>query len=192
MIREYHLRTIRYTTPLEGFGFFSMIEINTDTVYDISKIRKTEVRRAIRHGLENFKVQQIDSELLYRQGLALNRDTANRQGRQTIYTHPIYWHRYCRAIKDTPNVTVWGAMRNGQLASYMVTVQFDGWSNWLLAHSLNSMLRLRPSNAIYYVLSKYFLVNPGGYKICHGLGSLEKVPTLDTFKRNMGRHFPAH
>jgi len=186
LFREHRLRAIRYTTPLEGFGFFSTIEINDDTSYDISRIRKTEVRRAIRHGLRNFTVQLIDADLLFEQGLALNKDTADRQGRKTIYTDPDYWRRYCQAVNDTPAVTTWGAIREGQLASYMITVQFDGWSNWLLAHSLNSMLRLRPTNAVYYVACKHLLVDPGGYKICHGLGSLEEVPELDRFKRGMG------
>lgn len=58
LLREYRLRAIRYTTPLEGFGFFSTVELNTSTDYDISTIRKTEVRRAIRHGIHTKDEQR--------------------------------------------------------------------------------------------------------------------------------------
>ncbi len=182
---KYKLRAVRYPTPLKAFGFASTLELNTDPKYNLSMLER-EARRQTRRGLENCTFEQIDFDYLAKHGLSLNRDTAERQGRQTIYTDPDYWARYCRAGKKTEGVTAWGVFVQGRLGTFLVAVEFDEWWNWLLTHSSTELLKKRPSNILFYEATRRFFEENPGKKICYGLGSLESVSALDYFKLNMG------
>ena len=182
---KYKLRAIRYPTPLNAFGFPSNLEVNMDPNYDLSYLER-EARRQNRRGLESCTFEQIDFDYLAEHGLPLNRDTAQRQGRNTIYTNPEFWKRYCQAGKETPGVTAWGVFVEGQLGTYLVAVEFEGWWNWLLTHSSTALLKKRPSNVLFYEATRRFFEKNPDKKICYGLSSLESVAPLDHFKLNMG------
>jgi hypothetical protein len=185
LFSRYKLRAVRFPTPLEAFGFPSAVELGTDPNYDLSYVQP-RVRRYIRKSLKICKVEQIDFDYLLKHGLPLNRDTASRQGRKTVYTDPAYWRKYCEAAKATPGIAVWAAMVGGQLGTYVVTAEFDGWWNWLLTHSSEALSKYRTSHVLFYEASRQFFQNNPDKKICYGLGSLEFVPELDHFKLKMG------
>lgn len=183
---EYKLHAIRYSTLLESFGFFSVVELNTDPNYDLSCVQP-RVRRYIKRALkENCKVERLNFDYLAKHGLLLNRDTANRQARKDIYTESGYWEKYCQAAKATPGITAWGAIINGQLGTYLVTAESEGWWNWLLTSSSEALSRYRTSHVLFYEATRQFFKNNPNKKICYGLGSLEPVPELDHFKVKMG------
>jgi hypothetical protein len=144
------------------------------------------VRRYIRKSLKICKVEQIDFDYLFKHGLPLNLDTANRQGRKTVYTGPTYWRKYCEAAKATPGIAAWAALVGGQLGTYVVMAEFDGWWNWLLTHSSAALSKHRTSHVLFYEASRQFFQNNPDKKICYGLGSLEFVLELDRFKQKMG------
>jgi hypothetical protein len=185
LFRQHKLRAIRYPAPINAFGFPSSLELNTDPSYDLSRLER-EARRQTRQGLANCKFEQIDFDFLAEHGLALNRDTAERQGRETIYTDPKYWGKYCEAGKGTPGITAWGVFAEGKLGTFLVAAEFEDWWNWLLTHSSTALLKKRPSNVLFYEATRQFFQNNPGKKICYGLGSLESVSALDSFKLNMG------
>jgi len=185
LFNKYGLKAIRYPTSSESFGFPSVLEVNTDPTYDLSWLER-EARRQTRRGLENCTLEQIDFDYLMQHGLALNRDTAKRQGRHMIYTDPEYWKIYCNAGKQTPGITAWGVMTEGQLGTYLVAAEEDNWWNWLLTNSSTALLKKRTSNILFYQATKDFFSNNPSKKICYGLGSLEDVNWLDYFKKNMG------
>lgn len=185
LFAKHKLRVIRYPTPLNAFGFSSTLELNTDPSYDLSCLER-EARRQTRRGLEDCTFEQIDFDYLAEHGLSLNQDTADRQGRETIYTDSEYWRKYCEAGKGTPGVTAWGVFAESKLGTFLVAVEFEGWWNWLLTNSSTPLLKKRPSNVLFYEATRQFFENNPDKKICYGLGSLESVSWLDYFKLNMG------
>jgi hypothetical protein len=182
---KHKLRAVRYPTPAEAFGFPSAVEVNTDPTYDLSCVQP-RTRRYIRQALKTCKYEQIGFDYLMKDGLSLNRDTAERQGRATIYTDPDYWRRYCQAGKAVPGVTAWAVMVEGQLGTYLVAVECDGWWNWLLTNSSATLSSVRTSHVLFYEATRRFFENDPEKKICYGLGSLESVSELDHFKLKVG------
>ena len=184
LFRKYNLRAIRYPTPLDAFGFPSTMELNSNREYELSCLHST-ARRQTRQGLKNCTVEEIDFDSLAEHGLALNQDTAKRQGRQSLFANADYWHRYCQAAKDTPGFTAWGAMVGEELGSYVIAAVFDGWVNCLQSNSSSALLDKRPSNALLFEMTRHYLRDVPGLQICYGIGSLEDLPQLDRFKVRM-------
>ena len=182
---KYKLRVVRYPTPAEAFGFPSAVEVNTDPTYDLSWVQP-RTRRYIQKALKACKYEQTDFDYLMEYGLSLNRDTAERQGREAIYTDPNYWRRYCAAGKAVPGVTAWRVTVEGQLGTFLVAVEFDGWWNWLLTSSSAALSNVRTSHVLFYEGTRRFFENNPDKKICYGLGSLESVSELDHFKQKVG------
>ena len=183
LIRDHRIKVVRYPTPLAAFGFPNTLEVQTDAAFDLGRLER-EARRQTRQGLKQCTFERISFDDLATHGLEMNRATASRQGRQTIYCDADYWRRYCEAGKATEGVRAWGVMVEGNLGSYLVDIAFDGWSNWHLVHSSAELLRKRPNNVLFYEATRQFLA--AGYKVCYGLGSLEETGSLDRFKVNMG------
>ena len=183
LIRDHRLRVVRYPTPLAAFGFPNTLEVQTDAAFDLGYLER-EARRQTRQGLKQCTFERIDFDDLATHGLEMNRATASRQGRETIYCDADYWRRYCEAGKATEGARAWGVMVEGKLGSYLVDIAFDGWSNWHLVHSSAELLPKRPNNVLFYEATRQFLA--AGYKVCYGLGSVEPTPALDRFKVHMG------
>jgi hypothetical protein len=159
--------------------------LNTNPDYDLDCLART-ARRQTKQGLKHCAVQQLDFDDIVERGLALNQATARRQGLDTQYTDAAYWRKYCEAGKSTPGACVWGALVEGQLAAYVVSIEFDGWVNCLLTNSSTELLDKRPNNALLYEATRHFLSSAPGTRVCYGLGSLEHLPELDRFKIRMG------
>jgi len=185
LFKTYNLKAVRFPTPLEGYGFPASLELNTNPQFNLDLLER-ESRRQTRRGLEACTYQQIDFDFLKSEGLKLNIDTADRQGRKTIYTDLKYWDNYCDAGKATQGMEAWGVLVDGKLGTYLVSAEFDGWWNWLLTHSSSEYLKQRTSNVLFYEGPRNFFEHNPDKKICYGLSSLEDVDKLDYFKINMG------
>jgi len=185
LFRKYKLRAVRYPTPLNAFGFPSTVELNCNREYDLNCLHSA-ARRQTRKGLKSCIVREIDFDYLAEHGLALNRDTAERQERESLYADADYWRRYCQAAKDTPGFVAWGAMVGDKLGSYVIAAVFDGRVNCLQSNSSSDLLDKRPSNALLFETTRHYLRDLPGLQICYGIGSLEKLPALDRFKLRMG------
>jgi len=109
-----------------------------------------------------------------------------RRGRESLFADRDYWRKYCQAGKDTEGAVAWGAMVDGELGSYVIAIVFDSWVNCLQTNSSTTLLKKRPSNALLYEVTRHYLREMEGYRICYGIGSLEQVSELDRFKIRMG------
>lgn len=185
LIRKHELRAIRYPTTLSNFGFISTLAVNTNTGYDLS-CQHQKARNQTRRGLENCVVEEIDFDYLSKNGLPLNQDTAERQGRESQYADPDYWRKYCKAAKETSGVSAWGAFVGGQLAAFLVVIEVEDWVEWVVNHSAPALLKKYPNNALAFRAAQHFFQKSGCRGICYGLGSLEPTPALDHFKQRMG------
>ncbi len=185
LLNKHKLRAIRYPTTLNSFGFISTLAVNTNPNYDLS-CQHQKARNQTRRGMENCVVEEIDFDYLAENGLPLNQDTAERQGRESQYADPDYWRKYCTAAAATSGISAWGAFVEGQLAAFLVAIEVDDWVEWVVNHSSPALLKKYPNNALAFKAAQYFFQKRGCRGICYGLGSLEPTPDLDHFKQRMG------
>lgn len=184
LFRTHRLRAVRFPTLTSAFGFHSTLELNTRSDYDLKHLAPT-ARRQTKQGLAACQVRTLDFDELERAGLPLARQTAQRQNLDTAYADPHYWRRFCRAGAAVPDAHAWGAFCDGTLAAFLVSVNVDDWVNCIYTASSRDHLDRRPNNALLFAASRRFLVEEKK-RICYGLGSLEHLPQLDHFKRQMG------
>lgn len=185
LLQEHKLKVIRYPTSINNFGFVSTLAVNTNPNYDLSN-QHQKARNQTRRGLENCTVEQIGFNYLIENGLLLNKDTAQRQGRESQYADPNYWQKYCQAAQATTGVSAWGAFIGGKLAAFLVAIEVDDWVEWVVNHSATSFRDKYPNNALVLKTAQYFFKEKKYRGICYGLGSLEVTSDLDHFKNRMG------
>ena len=185
LMRKYKLRAIRYPTTLDSLGFVSTFPINTNQDYDLDCLHQ-KARNQTRRGMENCRVEEVDFDYLEKNGLALNRDTGNRQGFKNLYSYPSFWAKYCRAAGQTSGVSAWGSFVEGQLGSFLVAVQIDDCVEWVVNHSSTALRKKYANNALVFLAAQHFFQKKGCKAICYGLGSLESTVHLDHFKQRMG------
>ncbi len=185
LMKEHSLRALRYPTEPSGFGFSSTVAILADRDYGLASLH-AKARNQTRRGLENCTVERIDALVLLRRGMPLNEDTARRQGIRNQYMDPGYWARFCAAVDQSSEVETWGAFWRGQLAAFLVSVEADGWVEWIVNHSLTEARQAYANNALVYEAARHYLGPAGREGIGYGLGSLEPTPELDHFKIRMG------
>jgi hypothetical protein len=185
LMREHSLRALRFPTELSGLGFESSVAILAGREYGLPSLH-VKSRNQTRRGLENCTVERIDAAFLLKNAMPLNEDTARRQGLRNQYVDPRYWARFCAAVGRSGGVEAWGAFWRGRLAAYLVSVEADGWVEWIVNHSLSEARQAYANNALVYEAARHYLgvAERGG--IGYGLGSLEPTPDLDHFKARMG------
>ncbi len=187
LFEKHKLRAVRYPTPLSSFGFPSTVAINTDRDYDLH-CQYRKARNHTRRGIKSCVVKQIDFSYLIENGIPLNKDTSERQGRHSQYAEADYWSKYCTAAQATSGVSAWGAFVDGELAAFLVAIEVDEWVEWVVNHSITAFRKQSPNNALVLFAAQHFF-KKGCKGICYGLGSLEPTPDLDHFKRRMGWTF---
>jgi hypothetical protein len=185
LVEERKLFAIRFPTSIDKFGFISNRVINTNKNYDFSSMHQ-KARNQTRRAMENCKVEQIEFDYLRIHGLALNEDTAKRQGRESQYAYEEYWQKYCMAAKAVDGVSAWGAFVDDRLAAFLIAVEADDWVEWIVNHSSTELRNRYPNNALAFVAAQYYFQKKNCNGICYGLGSLEATPELDHFKERMG------
>jgi len=185
LMQKYNLRALRYPTELGEYGFVSNIAVNTNPDYDLS-CQHQKARNQTRRGLENCKVEEIGFDFLAEDGLALNQETAQRQGFDNLYANPDYWQQYCEAASNSPGVSAWGAFVEDKLAAFLISVEVEDWAEWIVNHSSTALRNKCPNNALAFTAAQHFFQEKGCKGICYGLGSLEETQHLDHFKKRMG------
>lgn len=148
-----------------------------------------KVRNAVKQGLERCRVEQIDWNLLLREGIDINRSALERQqwkGDHSAYTANSKWAQMIRACQEYADygVTAWGALVDGQLAAYAISVEVDRWVYLTNFMSHSEFLHARPNNAIAYTVLSHELASDKVDAVTLGL-SAEKE-SLNCFKRRMG------
>jgi hypothetical protein len=175
---------VRFPAPVDGPGRPSYQIVCDDRSYDVERL-SANLRSKVRRGLRRCEVGPIAFADLVDQGLAADRDTLARQGRP-IRLSDDAWPRYWAAAARTQGMEGWAARVGGEVAAFLVTVQFGDSVEFLLARSRSDLLDAYPNNALIFHVAREMLVSRRVREITFGLESLEPVGPLDQFKFSMG------
>lgn len=176
----------RFPAPIEGRGKLSYQIVCEDPEYRLDHL-STNVRSKVRRGLRRCEVRSVPFAELAARGWEADRDTLVRQGRRARLRGR-QWPRFWAAATATPGMEGWAAFVGGEMAAFLVTVQFEDCVEFLLARSRSDLLQAYPNNALLFVVTEEMLVRRRVRAVTFGLESLEPVGPLDQFKFSMGFH----
>jgi len=175
---------LRFSAPLDGAGVLSYQIVCDDPDYGLDRL-SANVRSKVRRGLRRCEIAALSFDTIASEGLPADRDTLARQGRG-VRLEGTSWDRHWRAAAAASTMEGWGAIVDGGLAAFLVTVQLDDCVEFLLARSRTDCLDAYPNNALVYEVARRMLVERRVRQITFGLESLEDVGALDQFKFGMG------
>jgi len=175
---------VRFPAPLEGPGKLSYQIVCSERGYSLDTLSANN-RSKVRRGLRRCEVGPLAFAEIARLGERAHRDTLARQERDW-HSLSQNWQRYFEAAAQTPGMEGWAAFAHGELAAFLVSVQFDDTVEFLLARSRSDMRDAYPNNALLFHVAEEMLVRRGVRQITFGLESLEEVESLDEFKFGMG------
>jgi len=173
---------LRHVAPVDGPGRASYALMVDDRAYDLDQL-SGNTRSKIRRGLKHCEIRRVDASFVRARGRAANDETLVRLRFEKDY-YP--WDRYWDAIAATPEVEVWGALREGDLAAYIVVVPVEGCAEILVARSKTEELRHYPNNALVFTAVRDLIRRDDVDRVLFGLESLDMVEGVDQFKESMG------
>jgi hypothetical protein len=173
---------VRFVAPPDSSGRASYALMLDDRAYDLDSLSANS-RSKVRRGLKQCEIRRVDPSFVRVHGQVANNDTLRRTG----FARDIYdWNRYWDAAAATPEVEVWGALRQNRLLAYLVAVPVEGCADILVARSADDGLRYYPNNAVLFTAARNLIQRPGIERILFGLEPLEAVAGVDSFKESMG------
>jgi hypothetical protein len=173
---------VRYVSRPDDRGRPSYALVLDNPAYGLDSLSANS-RSKVRRGLKECQVRRLDPAFVRIHGRAANEDTL----RRIRFARDVYdWDRYWDAVAGTPDVEVWGALRDNQLLAYLVAVLVDGCAELLIARSSNDGLRYYPNNALLFTVCRDLLRRSDIDEIVFGLESMEPVVGVDSFKESMG------
>ena len=175
---------LRFTSNPEAAGRDSYLIICDDPGYDLSSLHP-KARNQTRRGIERCVVDHVDFERLAHEGLAINQDTWQRQGR-SVYDRRSNWQLFCNIAATLPGFEAWGAFVDGQLVAYLVTFQMEECCNIVWHMSKTNYLSYYPNNALVFHVTREMISRPDVTMVSYGLQSLDAPPSVDHFKLRMG------
>lgn len=176
---------LRFPAPTSGRGKRSYQIVCDDAEFGLDQL-SGNVRSKVRRGLKRCEVRPITFDEVARLGQQADRDTLARQGRASKLDGGA-WDNYWAAAADTEGMEAWGALVDGDLAAFLLTVRFaDGMVEFMLARSRSDRLGAYPNNALIYAATEEMLRRRRAPAVTFGLESLESVGPLDEFKFGMG------
>lgn len=168
------------------FGRKSYRIIADQKDYDLQSL-SGKARNQTRRGLENCQVRPTEFEELEGSGIAINRDTLERQGRIIPKGFDDYWRRYFKEASRSEGAHAWGAFVDGVLAAYLIAFRMEGVCHILILRSRRALLRKYPNNALIFSYLKTMLTEEGTSCVSIGFESLQAgLKSLDSFKLGMG------
>jgi len=185
MLRQVNGIGVRYpsrTLP----GLDSGIYVCRERDYSLTNVQ-SRLRSMVRKGLQRCEVREVAEDVLEREGLALNLDTMERQGRHDIeFADPAQWKRLCQAITRAPKVRAMGSFVDGKLGAYAVVYEEEGWTHILHQNSLVALLEHYPNHALAYTITSGALARPEIQAVSYGLRSIVNTAGLHDFKLRLG------
>ena len=150
--------------------------------YDISVIHQNS-RRSVRRGLNDCEIRPVETRELLDQGLALNLDTMDRQGRyEAEFGDPKSWRRLVEAIPHCSTISALGAFVGGRMAAYAILSREDGWLHILHQFSHRDLLQHRPNDGLAFTVTRMGADDPAIEGVCYGLTGLVDTQGLNRFK----------
>jgi hypothetical protein len=176
---------VRFNSSTKEDTIPGSIWICEEKNYDFANL-DAKARNKTRRGLERNLVEEIDFNLIIKEGWDLINDTAQRQQREPDFATPGEWIRYCKAAASIPDFEAWGAFSQEHLAAFLVGAQIGDYY-WILRQvSKTVYLKNHPNNALVYTVTKSKLADPSISKVSYGLDSVEETEGLRKFKIGMG------
>jgi hypothetical protein len=184
LLRNQPCAGLRFPAPLDGSGKLSYQIVCDTSDYGIERLG-ANARSKVRRGLRRCEVRPVTFRAIAAQGLLADRDTLSRQGR-AVRLDGVAWEGFWDAAEATAGMEGWAAYVGGEMAAFLVSVQFDESVEFLLARSRSDCLDAYPNNALIFEVTRTMLVERRLRQITFGLESLEPVGPLDQFKFGMG------
>ena len=184
LMRNQPCAGVRFMAPLAGPGKLSYQIVCDTRGYGIESL-SANARSKVRRGLRRCEVGPVTFPTIAALGRAADRDTLSRQGRAVRLDDPA-WQRFWDTAAATPGMEGWAAFVGGEMAAFLLSVQFGDSVEFLLARSRSDCLDAYPNNALIFEVARTMLVQRGLCQITFGIESLEPVGPLDQFKFGMG------
>lgn len=148
---------------------------------------QSRLRSMVRKGMQRCEVKPVPEEVLIREGIQLNRDTMERQGRfDSEFGDPARWTNLCKAVGKSPKIRVLGAFVDGFLAAYSVVYEEDNWTSILHQNSRVDLLEHYPNHALAFTITSEAMAKPDMEGVSYGLKSLVNTAGLHDFKLRIG------
>lgn len=175
-----------YTLVPEAQGRPGGIYFVRDPDYGIPHLAEKE-RRKTRRGLEHCRIREMSFSELSRLGMALNRDTLVRQGRDDrMLSDAKCWTRFCEAGAQVEGIQAWGAFVADELATYTVLFRVGDVVNMLHTMSSTKLMKYYSSPALTFAVTQTMIRTPGVRAVCSGPEGLSGSAGLDEYKQRMG------
>ncbi len=185
MLRRSRALGVRFasvTVPGTPSGLY----VCRNKTYDIRSVQHS-IRYKVRKGLENCSFAPVETAELISEGIHLNRDTMQRQGRyDPEFGDPEQWARIVRAIGECAQIASVGAYIDGRLAAYAITCREDGWLHILHRMSRLDCLAYYPNHALDFHLTCQIAGDSGLQAVCMGWMPLLPVEGLHMYKQKLG------
>lgn len=176
---------LRFSTNWDApEGYLSYHAVFEGEMYGLDHLGKW-ARKNVRRGLKNCEVLPISFDLLAKEGLALQIDTLDRQGRKLSMTKEV-WEKRCLAARDLPGFEAWGAFVNHLLVASVIVFQMDECAYLLYQQCLRAYLAEHVNNALSFTVTQNLGARSWIKRILYGLHSLDAPPSVDEFKFRMG------
>jgi hypothetical protein len=183
---QHHAMALRYSAPWHSDrGCISYHTVYDKPHYALKDIDR-RTRQNIRKGLKNCKIKKCSSDLLAREGWALEADTLARQGRRDPLQGCERWQKRCTALDGLPGFEIWGAFVNDRLAASMLTIQMGECCEMISQQCHRDFLKARVNNALTYSVTQTMIDRPGIKQLFYSLHSLDAPESVDTYKFRMG------
>ena len=185
ILRKSRVAGLRF--PVEhGGGIDSGLYICRPAEYSLQSVSRKH-RSHVRQRLENCEIRLIDGDELASQGLELNRETLERQGRSDeVFLDPGKWKQFSAAVRDSPGMLAWGVFLAGRLSTYIVGCREGDWLHLLYKASRTADLGEYTNHALDFWIASSAAADPGIRMISNGSTSLAPNEGLDRYKRQMG------
>ncbi|MBT8379751.1 MAG: hypothetical protein KJN64_11005 [Ignavibacteria bacterium] len=155
--------------------------------YDIKNIKNSRGRRGIRKGLEHCEVKKINSgefpELAYNLYVKSLKSYGVKD--KNIFSKNEYYS-YVKRLSKYRGYELWGSFVDNKLAAFAACVVLDDAVLLGSTKSDPEMHKFNPNNALFYIITKYYLTSMNTKYITNGHRTLVHKTSIDEFLTRMG------
>jgi len=174
-------------TPAHPTGASVSRFVIRDRAYDWHSLQP-QFRQQTKAALRAGEVRRMEWQEAARLGVAAYTDSIQRRGQSTSPEPAVSrWNAICESAAVVPGLEAWGMLTaKGELAAIMLV-----WTNGTISHGLQiyrseTHKSLRPTHALYFIVSRHQMLRPEIEEFSVGRQSIPAMPGVDRFKRHAG------
>jgi hypothetical protein len=176
---------LRFPVP-DRRGIQSGLYVCNPEDYNLQTVSRKQ-RSHVKQGLEHCEIRLMSGDELASQGLDLNRQTLERQGRsEEAFLDPRKWRQFGCAVEKSPGMMTWGAFMGGRLSTYIVGCRDGEWLHLMYKASRTEDLPQHINHALDFFIASSAAADLGIRRISNGSVSVSPNEGLDRYKRQMG------